>query len=114
MTPEEALGLYDDHWSQKYPAGWATFEVNGHWLVEITDAAVGHLDTVWGRSALRRSRPRLDLDRRAALIDLLPDLDAAVEATDGEGRVFVAQLRDIVGWVIDLPAQAAEGVEVES
>jgi hypothetical protein len=111
MTPEEALCLWDDHQSQRYPAGWATFDVNGQWLVEITDAAAGHLSTIWGRSALRRSRPRLDAARRAALVGLLPDLEAAIEATDGDGRAFVTQLRDIVRWAID---DAPEVVKSES
>jgi len=75
-------------------------------LDEIASEATGALSDVWGRTAMRRASPRLYLDVRQRLEDVIPDLDAAVESSPGEARVHFLRLRDLVGWVIERPRES--------
>jgi hypothetical protein len=106
LTSDEALRLWDEDGRAKWPSGTdPTMEVNGRWLEEIASEAAGALSDVWGRTALRRARPRLYLDVRPRLHAVIPDLDAAIESVSGDGREYFVRLRDIVGWAIERPRE---------
>ena len=107
MTPEEALRLWDEASNAQWPRGTdPSTEIDGLALADIDMEAHGALDGVWGRTPMRRASPRLYLDVRPRLEAIIPDLDAAVEITQGEGRAHFLRLRDLVGWVIERPREA--------
>ena len=109
LTAEDVLRLWDEECQAHWPSGVdPAAEVNGFWLEDIAATTHGRLSGVWGATPLRRARPRVDLSTRERLTASIVDLDAAIEALEGDGRAYFIRLRDLVGWVIERPREALD------
>ncbi len=98
MDLTEARSEWDAFRHLPFPRGWAGFHVTERALALTDTEAAGCIDTFFGHSQQRL--PWLDRKRRRILVSLLPELDAAVAALEGEPREYFAQLRDIARFVV--------------